>query len=100
MRRCLGISPQAAIDDVITALTSDSMIAPSFWVDPKTGNNYLLTVQYPDNRSRRLPTSSRFRCARLVRQTRRRWSHWLPIKQINTPTEVDHYQLRRSFDIM
>ena len=23
------------------------MIAPSYWVDPKTGNNYLLTVQYP-----------------------------------------------------
>jgi len=25
------------------------MIAPSFWVDPKTGNNYMLSVQYPDN---------------------------------------------------
>ncbi len=45
----LGISPQAAIDNVITALTSDTMISPSFWVDPKTGNNYFLSVQYPDN---------------------------------------------------
>ena len=24
------------------------MIAPSYWVDPKNGNNYMLTVQYPD----------------------------------------------------
>ena len=22
-------------------------IAPSYWVDPKSGNDYMLTVQYP-----------------------------------------------------
>ena len=25
------------------------MIAPSYWVDPKSGNNYFVTVQYPEN---------------------------------------------------
>ena len=25
------------------------MIAPGYWVDPKSGNNYLVTVQYPEN---------------------------------------------------
>ena len=34
--------------NVITALTSNTMIAPSFWIDPKTGNDYMLTVQYPE----------------------------------------------------
>ena len=34
--------------NVITALTSNQMIAPSFWIDPKTGNDYMLTVQYPE----------------------------------------------------
>ena len=34
------------VDDVITALTSDGMVAPSYWIDPKTGNNYMVTVQY------------------------------------------------------
>jgi HAE1 family hydrophobic/amphiphilic exporter-1 len=37
------------VDSLITALTSDGMIAPSYWIDPLTGNNYLLTVQYPGN---------------------------------------------------
>ena len=46
----LGISSKEVIGNVITALTSDQMIAPSFWVDPKSGNQYLLTVQYPENR--------------------------------------------------
>ena len=30
----LGLSSQEVIDNVITALSSDSMIAPSYWVDP------------------------------------------------------------------
>ena len=42
----LGLSPKNVVDNVITALTSDGMIAPSYWIDPKTGNNYMLTVQY------------------------------------------------------
>src|SRR5262249_40536748 len=45
----LGLSAQEVIDSLITALTSNGMIAPSYWIDPKTGNNYLLTVQYPEN---------------------------------------------------
>ena len=44
----LGLSSQEVIDNVITALSSDGMIAPSYWVDPKSGNNYMLTVQYPE----------------------------------------------------
>ena len=44
----LGMSPKNVVDNVITALTSDGMISPSFWVDPKTGNSYMLTVQYPE----------------------------------------------------
>ena len=45
----LGLNEKEVVDNVITALTSDGMIAPSYWVDPKTGNDYLLTVQYPEN---------------------------------------------------
>ena len=37
---------QDMVDDVITALTSDGMVAPSYWIDPRTGNNYMVTVQY------------------------------------------------------
>ena len=44
----LGLSSKEVVDNVITALTSDGMIAPSYWVDPKNGNNYMLTVQYPE----------------------------------------------------
>src|SRR5262245_62743101 len=50
----LGLSQREVVDNVITALTSNGMIAPSFWVDPQTGNDYMLTVQYPENRIKNL----------------------------------------------
>ena len=45
----LGLNQKEVVDNVITALTSNGMIAPSYWIDPKTGNDYMLTVQYPEN---------------------------------------------------
>ena len=40
------MSQKDIIDNVITALNSNYMIAPNYWVDYKTGNDYYLTVQY------------------------------------------------------
>ncbi len=50
----LGLNQREVVQNVITALTSNQMIAPSYWVDPATGNDYLLTAQYPEGRVRTL----------------------------------------------
>ena len=50
----LGLNQREVVNNVITALTSNQMIAPSYWVDPKSGNDYMLTVQYPENQIRNL----------------------------------------------
>ena len=42
----LGLTASDVVQNVITALTSNGMIAPSYWIDPTSGNNYFLTVQY------------------------------------------------------
>ena len=42
----LGLTQKEVVDNVITALNSNSMIAPNYWVDRKSGNDYFLTVQY------------------------------------------------------
>jgi multidrug efflux pump subunit AcrB len=95
----LGITPKDVVDNVITALTSNGMIAPSFWVDPKTGNSYMLTVQYPETQ---IKTMTDFRQIPLRSPDSLNTTPLqsvADIKQINTPTEVDHYQLRPVFDI-
>jgi multidrug efflux pump subunit AcrB len=37
------------IRNVITALMSSAQLAPNFWIDPQTGNPYILGVQYPEH---------------------------------------------------
>jgi len=45
----LGLSQQEIVNNVITALNSNTMIAPNYWVDYNTGNDYFVTVQYQEH---------------------------------------------------
>jgi HAE1 family hydrophobic/amphiphilic exporter-1 len=94
-----GLNAQEVIDSLITALTSDGMIAPSYWIDPVTGNNYLLTVQYPENLVRNIADlgSMPLRAPNLRQPTR--LDSVVHISHILAPTEVDHYQIRRTVDV-
>ena len=97
----IGLTPKDVVDNVITAMTSDGVIAPSYWIDPKTGNNYMLTVQY-SNREIANMTMEEFKDIPLHGAGSTGYTPLRSvafIKQINTPTEVDHYQLRRVIDI-
>ena len=85
--------------NVITALTSNQMIAPSFWIDPKSGNDYMLTVQYPE---RQIKSLGDFRAIPLRASggaMPTRLDAVSTITRIKSPTELDHYQLRRTMDI-
>src|SRR5579863_2061437 len=95
----LGLNPQIVIDNVITALTSNAMIAPSYWVDPKTGNNYFVTIQYPENQVKSIQDlhTMPLRAANSKRPTY--LNQVADISSILTPTEVDHHQLQRTIDI-
>ncbi len=95
----LGLTPEAIVDNVITALTSDGMISPSFWVDPKTGNSYMLTVQYPENQIQTMTDFKQIPLRATANKNTTPLESVADLRQINTPTEVDHYQLRRQFDI-
>ena len=95
----LGLNEKEVVGDVITALTSDQMIAPSYWVDPKSGNDYFLTVQYPEGFIKNFADLSSIpvRGANSVRPTR--LDTLSAISHRTSPTEVDHYQLRREMDV-
>jgi multidrug efflux pump subunit AcrB len=97
----LGITPKEVVDNVITALTSDGVIAPSYWIDPKTGNNYMLTVQYSNKKISSMSMSDfkniPLRAANSAAYTP--LQSLAKIDPIDTPTEVDHNQLRRVIDV-
>jgi multidrug efflux pump subunit AcrB len=95
----LGLTEKEVVQNVITALTSNQMVAPNIWIDPKNNNNYFLNVQYPEQQIqslldlRAIPLHG----AGLKRPTR--LDMVSKISRFEAPTEVDHYQIRRVLDI-
>ena len=75
------------------------MIAPSFWIDPKTGNDYMLTVQYPEHQIRSFDDLRAIPVHGQNMAASTRLDAISTIRKIKSPTEVDHYQLRRVIDI-
>lgn len=95
----LGLSQKEIVSNVITAATSNAMIAPSYWVDPVSGNDYLMTVQYFDRSIKNLSDlkSIPLRSGNSAEVTT--LDSVASIRQISAPTEIDHYQLRRTIDV-
>ena len=125
----LGLTQKDVVDNVITALNSNYMIAPNYWVDRKSGNDYYLTVQYFEHGDAsihnmadlgQIPLRDPGNAAGMTcgpsgpPQPSTGHSSWaclgggrpttvlknvVDVKQVLTPTEVDHYQIQRAVDI-
>ena len=95
----LGLTEKEVLSNVITSLTSNQMIAPNVWIDPRNGNNYFLTVQYPEAQIRTVQDLEAIplHAEGAIQPTR--LDMVAKIQQIQAPTEVDHYQIRRKLDI-
>ncbi len=125
----LGLTQKDVVDNVITALNSNYMIAPNYWVDRKSGNDYYLTVQFfehgdgaihnmldlgqiplrdpgsgagmacgPSGPPQPGTGHSSWACLGGGRPTTV-LNNVVNVKQVLTPTEVDHYQIQRAIDI-
>ena len=98
----LGLTQKQVIDNVITALNSNAMIAPNYWLDRKSGNDYLLTVQYFEKGHSAIHdladlTNIPLRAPNLRKPTT--LDAVVKIDSSQTPTEVDHYQIQRITDV-
>jgi hydrophobic/amphiphilic exporter-1 (mainly G- bacteria), HAE1 family len=125
----LGLTQKDVVDNVITALNSNYMIAPNYWVDRASGNDYYLTVQFFENGQAAIhnmadlgqiplrdpgPTAGMgcgptpparsgdlqpaWACSGEGRPITV-LNNVVSVKQIQTPTEVDHYQIQRAIDV-
>lgn len=95
----LGISQREVVSNIITALTSNQMIAPSYWVDHKNGNDYLLTVQYPEGAIKDLLDLRGIPLRGPKSLFPTRLDAVTDVRRVTAPTEVAHYQLRRVVDV-
>lgn len=95
----LGLNQKEVIDNVITALTSNAMIAPSYWIDPHSGNDYMLTVQYFENKMNRFTDLRNMSLVAPGHDEPTVLGNVANVTRIEAPTEVDHYQIQRVIDV-
>jgi multidrug efflux pump subunit AcrB len=98
----LGLTQKDVVDNVITALNSNYMIAPNYWVDRKSGNDYYLTVQYYEKGRAAIHdfsdlTNIPIRGPNVKKPTT--LASVVQLRNVETPTEVDHYQIQRVMDV-
>ncbi|HEV3512298.1 MAG TPA: efflux RND transporter permease subunit [Candidatus Sulfotelmatobacter sp.] len=98
----LGLTQKDVVDNVITALNSNYMIAPNYWVDRKSGNDYYLTVQYFEKGRPAIHnftdlTNIPIHAPNLKEPTT--LDTVVKLQGVQTPTEVDHYQIQRVADV-
>lgn len=95
----LGLSQKEVVDNIITALSSDQMIAPSYWIDPRTGNDYFLTVQYPESAINSVFSLKGIPIRSPASKAPAFLDQMASVSHFRAPTEVDHYQIQRVIDV-
>lgn len=95
----LGMNLREVVDNVVTALTSDTMIAPNYWIDPKTGNDHFLAVQYPENTVKTIQDLGTMPLRAPDLRLPTYLDQVATITPQLTPSEVDHYQMERAIDV-
>jgi multidrug efflux pump subunit AcrB len=98
----LGLTQKDIVGNVITALNSNMMIAPNFWVDYKTGNDYFLTVQYYENGPSAIHNFIDLKQIPLRAPDVQKPTTLDAVASLTTtqsPTEIDHYQIQRVVDV-
>ena len=98
----LGLSQREIVDNVITALNSNVMIAPNYWVDRKSSNNYFLTVQYYEHGPAAIHdpldlTSIPLRAPGLKEPTT--LDSVVHLEKVLSPTAIDHFKIQRATDV-
>ena len=97
--RELGLTQKEVVGNIITALTSNAMIAPSFWIDSKTGNDYMLTVQYPERQIQSFDDLRAISPTARASRNRRGWTRWPASGESSRPPKWITIKLRRVIDI-
>jgi multidrug efflux pump subunit AcrB len=94
----LGLNQKEIVSNLITSVASNTMIAPTFWTDPKSGNDYFLAVQYPEKSVKNISelNSMPLRTGSRIPTTLDSVSE---IRRGVSPTEIAHYGLRKVVDV-
>ncbi|HEV3385722.1 MAG TPA: efflux RND transporter permease subunit, partial [Gemmata sp.] len=94
-----GLSPKQVIDQVVAALNSSISIDRNFWIDVKSGNQYFVAVQYPDNPSMKFEDLLNIVATGAKQSTPVKLSTLATFRRVYGAVEINHVALMPVFNI-
>jgi len=96
----VGLSARDVVMQVVTAMNSSIAMTRNFWIDPKSGNQYFVAVQYPDNPSFRLDDLKNIFATGTNQKQTVRLSSLVTITESTQPVEFNHVGLKRVVNVL
>jgi len=96
----IGLSARDVVMQVVTAMNSSIALTRNFWIDPKSGNQYFIAVQYPDDPSFRINDLKNMFATGTNQKTPVRLSSLVTVRESTQPVEFNHVGLKRIVDVL
>jgi multidrug efflux pump subunit AcrB len=96
----IGLSTRDVMLQVVTAMNSSLALTRNFWIDPKSGNQYFVTVQYPDDPSFRIDDLKNVFATGTNQKLPVRLGTLVHIRESTQAVEFNHANLKRIVDVM
>jgi multidrug efflux pump subunit AcrB len=95
----LGLSAQDVILQVVAAMNSSVSINRNFWIDRRTGNQYFVAVQYPENRNMNLGNVLNVVATGTNQEHPVTLGSLVTIRRSSDAVEINHLDLQPTIDV-
>lgn len=95
----VGLSARDVIMQVVAAMNSSTSINRNFWIDTKTGNQYFVAVQYPEDPNMKLENLENVFATGTNQRDPVKLSSLVSIHTTTAPVEVNHVSGYRVFNV-
>src|SRR5262249_18546639 len=96
----VGLSTRDVILQVVAAMNSSTSINRNFWIDVKSGNQYFVAVQYPEDPNRKLESLENVFATSTNQTTPVHLSSLVTLHPSTAAVEVNHDSLRQVFNVL
>src|SRR5262245_56098807 len=96
----VGLSARDVAMQVVTAMNSSIALTRNFWIDPKSGNQYFVAVQYPEDPNFKLDDLKNVIATGTRQSQPVKLSSLVTVELRSSAVELNHVNLRRVTNVM
>jgi len=95
----VGLSERDIASDLLVSLSSSTQVQPSYWIDPKRGIQYLVSVQTPQYMNDSLTALANTPLSLAGSTQPQLLSNVAALSRTTGPVNITHYNSLRTFDV-